>query len=77
MRACVCVYMGLIAQEVKTVQDTIGDSMGEKLRISRNPKNEKDFMSVSYTQLIAPMMKCIQDLRTRVKLLEEKINTLV
>ena len=70
-------YMGLIAQEVKTVQDTIGDSMGEKLRISRNPKNEKDFMSVSYTQLIAPMMKCIQDLRTRVKLLEEKINTLV
>ena len=70
-------YMGLIAQEVKTTQDMIGDAMGEKLRISRNPKNEKDFMSVSYTQLIAPMMKCIQDLRTRVSLLEEKINSTV
>ena len=61
-------YMGLIAQEVKTTQDMIGNIMGEKLRISRNPKNEKDYMSVSYTQLIAPMMKCIQDLRKRVKL---------
>jgi hypothetical protein len=70
-------YMGLIAQEVKTTQDTIGVAMGEKLRISRNPKNEKDYMSVSYTQLIAPMMKCIQDLRTRVKLLEQKINSII
>ena len=65
-------YMGLIAQEVKATQDTIGDAMGEKLRISRNPKNEQDYMSVSYTQLIAPMMKCIQDLRARVAILESK-----
>ena len=65
-------YMGLIAQEVKTTQDTIGDAMGEKLRISRNPKNEHDYMSVAYTQLIAPMMKCIQDLRARVAVLESK-----
>ena len=65
-------YMGLIAQEVKATQDTIGDAMGEKLRISRNPKNEHDYMSVAYTQLIAPMMKCIQDLRARVAVLESK-----
>ena len=70
-------YMGLIAQEVKTVQDTIGDAMNEKLRISRNAKNEKDFMSVSYTQLIAPMMKCIQDLRTRVAALEQRLDNTV
>jgi hypothetical protein len=65
-------YMGLIAQEVKDVQDDIGDSMGEKLRISRNAKSETDYMSVSYTQLIAPMIKVIQDLRTRVEKLEQK-----
>jgi hypothetical protein len=68
-------YMGLIAQEVKAVQDDIGDSMGEKLRISRNAKSEHDYMTVTYTQLIAPMLKCIQDLRTRVETLEQIIST--
>ena len=65
-------YMGLIAQEVKVTQDTIGDAMGEKLRISRNPKNEHDYMSVSYTQLIAPLIKTVQDLRARVAILEAR-----
>ena len=65
-------YMGLIAQEVKAVQDDIGDSMGEKLRISRNAKSEQEYMSVSYTQLIAPLIKTVQDLRARVALLEAK-----
>ena len=70
-------YMGLIAQEVKIVQDDIDDSMGEKLRISRNAKSEKDYMSVSYTQLIAPMLKCIQDLRDRVDTLEQTISAMI
>ena len=65
-------YMGLIAQEVKVTQDTIGDAMGEKLRISRNAKNEQDYMSVSYTQLIAPLIKTVQDLRARVAILEAR-----
>jgi hypothetical protein len=65
-------YMGLIAQQVKSTQDMVGDAMGEKLRISRNAKSETEYMSVSYTQLIAPMMKCIQDLRARVAILESK-----
>jgi len=65
-------YMGLIAQEVKAVQDDIGDAMGEKLRISRNAKSEQEYMSITYTQLIAPMLKCIQDLRARVAVLESK-----
>jgi hypothetical protein len=65
-------YMGLIAQQVKDTQDMVGDAMGEKLRISRNAKSEQEYMSVSYTQLIAPLIKTVQDLRARVALLEAK-----
>jgi hypothetical protein len=54
-------HHGLIAQEVKTVLDAQGIDFGGYQDHSIN--GGKDVMSLGYTELIAPMIKAIQELK--------------
>ena len=57
---------GLIAQEVEGI---IGD---QKLKLHTSPKDNTDYHSLNYIELISPLIKIIQDLSRRVEELEKK-----
>lgn len=64
-------HHGLIAQEVKQVADTLGFDFGgyQDHKISGG----EDVLSIGYTELIAPMIKAIQQLNAKIELLESKL----
>lgn len=64
-------HHGVIAQEVKTVMDTLGIDFGGYQ--DHSIKGGKDQLTVAYTELIGPMIKAIQELNDRVKDLEGKL----
>ena len=63
-------HQGLIAQEVKSVMDELGVDFGGYQDHSINGGN--DVQSIGYQELIAPMIKAIQELSARVEQLENK-----
>jgi hypothetical protein len=63
-------HTGLIAQEVKQVMDAQGvDFSGYQ---DHSVNGGDDVLSLGYTQLIAPMIKAIQELEARIAVLEAK-----
>lgn len=64
-------HHGLIAQEVKAVIDELGIDFGGYQDHKLN--GGKDVLSVGYTELIAPMIKAIQELSKEVEILKEKL----
>jgi hypothetical protein len=64
-------HQGLIAQEVKTVMDSMGvDFAGYQ---DHSLIGGDDVKSIGYTELIAPMIKAIQELTIKNKALEDRI----
>lgn len=65
-------HYGLIAQEVKEVIDKleIDNFAGWKLEDANDPASKQ---MISYTELIAPMIKAIQELSARVEALEAEL----
>jgi hypothetical protein len=63
-------HHGLIAQEVKAVLDAKGIDFGGFQDHSINGGD--DVLSIGYVELIAPMLKAIQELSARVEFLESK-----
>lgn len=63
-------HHGLIAQEVKNTLDAIGLDFGGYQ--DHNVNNGEDVLSIGYTELIAPLIKAVQELAERVKALEDK-----
>ena len=61
-------HCGLVAQEVKQVMDDLGVDFGGYQDHSIN--GGQDVMSIGYGELIAPMIKAIQELKARVEVLE-------
>lgn len=61
-------HHGLIAQEVKDVIETSGVDFGGFQDHSVN--GGQDVLSLGYTELIAPMIKAIQELTARINVLE-------
>lgn len=66
-------HHGVIAQEVKNVMDTIGVDFGGYQDHSIN--GGKDQLTIAYTELIAPLIKSIQELNERIKVLESSKQT--
>ena len=64
-------HHGVIAQEVKTVIDTLGIDFGGFQDHSINGGD--DVMSIGYDEFIAPLIKAVQELSARVEELESKI----
>jgi hypothetical protein len=62
-------HQGLIAQEVKAVMDDLGVEFGGYQDHSLN--GGTDVKSIGYQELIAPMIKAIQELSEKIKVLEE------
>ena len=62
------VYFGVMAQDIKKYLESVSD---EDFSIVKT--NEDGEMSVDYIQLIAPMMKTIQELTERVTNLEKRV----
>ena len=64
-------HHGLIAQEVKQVADTLGVDFGgyQDHKIAGG----EDVLSIGYMELIAPMIKAIQQLNAKIELLESKL----
>jgi hypothetical protein len=62
-------HHGLIAQEVKEVLDELGIDFGGYQ--DHKIKGGCDVYSIGYTELIAPLIKAIQELKARVEALEE------
>lgn len=64
-------HHGLIAQEVKQVADSLGIDFGgyQDHKIAGG----EDVLSIGYTELIAPMIKAIQELNAKIELLESKL----
>lgn len=60
---------GFIAQEMKTSLDELGTSFD-----SLNYNSEEDHYRLTYSDLIAPIVKSIQDTLTRLEVLENLIN---
>jgi hypothetical protein len=67
-------HHGLIAQEVKTVLDAQGIDFGGYQDHSIN--GGKDVMSLGYTELIAPMIKAIQELKTELNAVKAELAAL-
>ena len=64
-------HYGLIAQQVKDVVDELGvEDFGGW--VSSDPNSEDGQQALRYEEFIAPLIKAIQELTARVKLLEEK-----
>ena len=61
-------HHGLIAQEVKSVIEASGVDFGGFQDHSVNGGG--DVLSIGYTELIAPMIKAIQELTARINVLE-------
>jgi hypothetical protein len=67
-------HQGFIAQEVKTIIDNTGiDFAGYQ---DHSIKGGCDFLSLGYTEFIAPMVKAIQEQQKIIETLQGKINTL-
>ena len=64
-------HHGLIAQEVKSVIDAKGIDFGGFQ--DHSVKNGDDVLSIGYVELIAPMIKAIQELSAEVKTLKDKL----
>ena len=67
-------HYGLIAQEVKTVLDTIGKDFGGYQDHSVSGGN--DTLSLGYAEFIAPMIKAIQELKIENDKLKVRIDVL-
>lgn len=65
-------HYGLIAQELKEVSESIGIDFGGLQDHSIN--GGSDVMSIGYDELIAPLIKAVQELSLKVKDLESKLN---
>jgi hypothetical protein len=63
-------HHGLVAQQVKEVMDDLGIDFGGYQ--NHSVKGGEDVLSVGYTELIAPLIKAVQELSARVKELENK-----
>ena len=65
-------HHGLIAQEVKQTIDELGIDFGgfQDHRINEG----RDVLSIGYDELIAPMIKAIQELKAEVEALKQQIN---
>ena len=63
-------HHGLIAQEVKQVMDDFGIDFGGYQ--DHSIKGGKDVKSIGYEELIAPLIKAVQELSEKVKVLESK-----
>jgi hypothetical protein len=63
-------HHGLIAQELKQTIDDLGVDFGGYQ--DHNIIGERDVLTISYDELIAPMIKAIQELSERLLLLENK-----
>ena len=61
-------HHGLIAQEVKAVIDLTGVDFGGYQ--DHSVKGGSDVLSIGYAELIAPMIKAIQEMDAKIKLLE-------
>lgn len=67
-------HHGLIAQEVKQVMDTQGIDFGGYQDHTIN--GGRDVLSIGYDELVAPMIKAIQELTTRLEAAEAEIAAL-
>ena len=67
-------HHGFIAQEVKQTMDTMGIDFGGYQDHKINGGQDK--LSISYTELIAPMIKAIQELKIEVNMLKAQVETL-
>lgn len=65
-------HHGLIAQEVKTTMDELGTDFGGYQ--DHTVKNGEEQLTISYTELIAPMIKAIQELKAEVESLKAKLS---
>jgi len=63
-------HHGLIAQEVKAVLDSQGIDFGGYQ--DHKVKGGEDVLSIGYDELIAPLIKAIQELTDRIKVLEAR-----
>ncbi len=63
-------HHGLIAQEVKEVLDRLGVDFGGFQDHSRSGGD--DVLSIGYTEMIAPLIRAVQELSDRVEMLEGK-----
>jgi hypothetical protein len=66
-------HHGLIAQEVKSVMDNKGIDFGGYQ--DHSVKGGEDVLSLGYSELIAPLIKAIQELNAKVDALAAKVNT--
>ena len=67
-------HHGFIAQEVKQTMDVMGIDFGGYQ--DHTIKGGQDKLSISYTELIAPMIKAIQELKIEVNMLKAQVETL-
>lgn len=67
-------HHGLIAQEVKQIMNDLNIDFGGYQDHSIN--GGEDQLTISYTELIAPMVKAIQELKTEIDTLKQRIITL-
>ncbi|MFU0790805.1 tail fiber domain-containing protein [Virgibacillus proomii] len=67
-------HHGLIAQEVKTVMDDLNVDFGGFQ--DHKMDNGNDILTIGYTELIAPLIKAIQDLNVKVESLNFEIEEL-
>jgi len=65
-------HHGLIAQEVKSVLDAKGIDFGGFQ--DHSVKGGEDVLSIGYVELIAPMLKAIQELSAEVASLKAQLN---
>jgi hypothetical protein len=67
-------HHGLIAQEVKQVMDAHGVDFAGYQDHSINGGN--DVLSIGYSELIAPLIKAVQELSAQVEALQAEVNEL-
>lgn len=65
-------HYGVIAQELKEVIDELGVDFGGYQ--DHNIKNDEDKLTVGYIELIAPLIKSVQELSKEVETLKAQIN---
>jgi hypothetical protein len=65
-------HHGLIAQEVKAVTEELGIDFGGYQDHSVNGGD--DILSIGYDELVAPLIKAVQELSAKVAELEAKVN---
>lgn len=74
------IHYGFIAQEVEELLNSLGTSVDEVGIVCKSlpgePDSENNFYSLNYTNLIAPMVSVIQELKMKVDTLETELNTL-